>query len=345
MKEPLKAFGPDGTIIAYSYNGGTKWSQVPVKKSEKVKNRSYTRRIAAVLPLGGITPSFERRIINSFAPLADANILAGWGPLGEIMTLSENALDGIVLPYGAIPFEETSEAIVKLKEVGKIVYLDIDSSVIANRAEFSNMVECIKRADAIIVPSDSIANTLRKFNSIIFSVPPTVNVANWLGKRRVAVPGVIRIAVQPTANKWVHETMEWAQEKWGDKITYQLDDWENRSVVDDPEFYTNIDIVVVGPPVNRHESTNQCLLSPMMAGCMIIADGAYSRTINHMHSGIVVSASGPSPWRKEFTHAITDSRTRIKMQAGARQRVESYISRSLLSRLAMPYKRMIKEHE
>lgn len=344
VKDPLKAYGANGEIIAYSYDGGKQWGQVVPKGKKKEPTREYTRKIAAIMP-DNATPSWHRRIGNSFAPLNNLNILAGWGPIAHILSLEPESLDAIVIPYGSIdtsiePIETTIKA---LRQIAKVIFMDIDTNIIKDRSQYDDMINAVRLVDGLLVPTDLIAMGFRKFNANTFTVPPTVEINFWKGAHREPNTGPIRIAVQPTSDQWVANSMIWAKDRWGDKITIIEDLWEERFPNEDPDFYLNVDVVVVGAPEMKNQTSNASLLAPMTAGCMILCDGAYNRTINHGHSGSIVAGRGPSPWRRELTHAITDNRTRMKMQAGARKRAESYINRSLLAQLAIPYRVMIPE--
>lgn len=345
VKDPLKAYDAEGNIIALSYDGGEQWSQAAQRKGKKKEQmKEYTRKIAAIMP-DNPSPSWYRRIANSFAPLGELNILAGWGPISNVLRLEPGSLDAIVIPYGSIDttVEPLEVTIAAFRSIAKVIFMDIDTHTIQDREEYPKMIEAVKLVDALLVPTDLIAMGFRKFNANTFTVPPTIDISIWKGAHRDPNTGPIRIAVQPSADRWVGETMAWAKEKWGEKITIIEDDWENRHPADEPAFYLNVDVVVVGAPSHKNQVSNASLLGPMTAGCMIVCDGAYNRTINHAHSGSIVAGRGPSPWRREMTHAIDDNRTRMKMQAGARKRAEMFVNRTQLSRLSIPYRVMIPE--
>ena len=334
---PLRSYGADGEVVAYSYDGGNQWSQVPTSKSKKEKNvmREFKYRIAAIAPMQGSTPSWERRIVNSFAPLGDVDILAGWGPLPTLSELSENALDAIVIPFGVIANDESSEedilAIINdMKRVGRKVFLDIDS--VTSKESFNVLAAAIKAVDAVTVPSDVIAQSLRAYNANTFCIPPTINMSVWQSAHRTPGPDAKpRIAMQHLTDKHQIDAVKWMETKYG--ITVIEDDWENRSVYDDPKFYTNIDVVIVGA-----SKTNANILPAMAGGVCIVGDLSYSRTLIHNHSGILVADRGPSPWRKELSHIAVDSRTRVKMQAGAKERSRLFTGKTFLNRLALPYR-------
>jgi hypothetical protein len=333
MKEPLKAFGPDGKVEAYSYNGGDNWSKVP-KKEPKPKLKEYKYNIAAISPVNyekGNNPSFERRIINSFAPLGDINILAGWGPLPEVLSIAPNSLDAIVVPFGSIgnTEEDIKNIIQDLRKIAKKIFLDLDMNY--SKSDIPLLVSSVSSVDAVLVPSDQSVMGLRKYNANTYCVPPTINNEIWKGATRKQNE-VVKIAVQPTQDRHVKDAIKWMADKY--PVELYEDDWENRSIYDEPDFYTGMDVVIVGDAGR----TNTAILSPMIAGCCIIANVSYSKAIMHNHSGILVAQRGPSAWRKEFSHIALDSRTRTKMQAGARERSRLFTGRSLVSRLAMPYR-------
>jgi len=338
MSEPLKSYGPDGEIIAFSYDGGDKWVQVPKNKKDKPLMKEYVYKIGAVAPVNGSTPSFERRIVNSFAPLGDAHILAGWGPFPHIQNLAQGSLDGIVIPFGTIEPSEMPEAIELLRKVARKIFVDIDSTIVNDRSFFKTIVETAKSADALLVPTDPIAMMLRSYNANTYCIPPTINASIWRGVKREPYNGPVRIAVQHTSDRHIQDAVSWMMEKYKDQVVVVTDEWQTRSIYDDADFYTHIDVVIAGSPPDREQSTPSAVLPAMVGGCCIVGDVSYSRTLMHGHSALLVAEKGPSPWRKQLSHAVTDSRTRVKMQAGARERSRLFTGRTLLNRLALPYR-------
>lgn len=350
-KEPLKAFGPNGTVVALSYDGGKRWGATPAarkaaEEAAQPKARVYTRRIAAVLPAQGPTPSWTRRIATSFGPLADAGILAGWGPLASLLESERGLLDAIVVPYGAIPgtAADVVAVLAELRAVAPRIFVDIDSTVVRSRDDLETIQGLVREADAVILPNELVAQTLRKFNPNTFCVPPTIDPARWSGLHREPSPdGRVRVALQPGGDRFAAEAVEWIRARYPERVEVVADEWAARSPVDDPAFYVGIDVLVVGAPASRTTLDNANLLPAMHSGCCVVVDGAYNRTVLHGHSGILVTAKGPSAWRKEMQHAVTDGRTRGKMQRGARERARLFAGRVLLNRLALPYRVMIPE--
>ena len=336
-KEPLKSYNPDGNVIATSFDGGVSWSGKPTPEPEPVL-RQYSRRIAALMPDHGPAPSWERRIAASFAPLADAEILTGWGPLAELLAMPDDrSLDALVIT-GSQALELD---LVAIETKAKTLVIDLDTSDLVDRSRLSELAELIKRVDAVLLPSDLLAMSLRAYNPNVFCVPPVLTESLWTGAKREAKPGVIRLALQPTGDRHLLDAIRFVKERYGEKLEVFDDDWRARSPLDEPGFYTTIDVVAVGPVPNRVHLTNQNLLGPMAAGCLVLADLAYNRTIQHDHSGVLV-ATGPSPWRKALVSAIEDSRKRLKLGQGARARVRHFTGRAQLNRLALPYRTLIK---
>ena len=347
MSEPLCSFGPDGTIIALSYDGGRRWVQTPQGDGKKAAPvlRQYTRRVAALAPIEVFTPSWRRRVQTSFSPLADAGILAGWGPEAELLALEPDAVDGVLLPFQTLVTEVADPAglITAMKAKNAKIFLDLDAQTISDRSQLDLMVELTKLADSVLVPNDLVAASLRKFNARAFAVPPALQEELWRGASRPKHEGPLRIAIQPTADKFVRESVEWAAQKYANQVEIVNDLWEERDPIDEPAFYREIDILVVGGPQNRMHQTNACLLGAMMAGCCIVASGLYNRTLAHNHSGMLVAQKGPSPWRQALTRVITDGRLRLKLQKGARERARHFTARTQLSRLSLPYRVVIPE--
>lgn len=339
-REPLKAYGPDGTITAVSYDSGKHWSPAAVKDAPTPAPRTYQYRIAAVVPPQGLIPSFERRIITSFAPLGDAGIMAAWGPQEKILELEDNAFDGIVLPFGAL-FGTTEEIVAQmtaLKRVGPKLFVDIDAGQLKG-TQMATLLAMVQLADAVLVPNDAIAQQIRKHNVQVFTVPPTVNTQVWHGVKRVpgSIQDKVRIAVQTNGDPVLEQAVAWAQEHWSAKAEFVVDQGPERSIYDDPGFYTKIDVLLVGAPNQRIQVTGAGIIPAMMAGCSICADSLYNRIITHGHSGTII-ARGQGSWRKAITHEITDRRHRLAMQAGARNRARHFQGRLVLGRLAMPYR-------
>lgn len=343
--EPLRAFGAENQLIGLSYDGGKTWSQVPIRKQDKLE-APYTRRIAALLPEQGPTPAFQRRMATSLKPLKDANILVGWGTRQTILKQGTDSLGAIIIPIGSVTDqpEDVPALMTSLRGIAPCLFVDLGDRSEIVRAQMPTVMALAEAADALLVPTESIGLLLRKHNANTFTIPPTIDPTIWQGIPRPHYTGKIRVAVQPTEAGVVRQSIDYVMERLGeDKVEFIDDPWMERWPAEDPGFYHNIDVVVVGPPDNRVQMTNISLMAPMAAGCAILADGNYNRTIIHGHSGVLVAKPGPGMWRQELIHLLTNRGFRLKMQRGARDRSRLFENRVNLSRLALPYRMLVKD--
>ena len=330
IKEPLKAYGPNGEIIATSYDGGTNWGRKTPKDPEP-EYREYTRKIAAIVPEQ--MSLFERRVVTGFGDLHRLNMLAGWGSLENIKDLKE-PVDGLVVRF------TPDMDIQSLREYGHVIYLYLEPEDFA-REYREYLIPCMQEADALLVPNDRIGIMLRKYNHRVVSMPPSVMPSIWTGLGRHEPSQKLRIAVQPSKNPYIMEAIEYVNKQYPNRMEVIEDDWINRPLHDDPEFYLGIDIVCVGQQHEEFLTNNASILSPMMAGCAVLAEACYHRTILHGHSGALVAAKGPSGWRKEVMQTVTDTRYRAKLQRGGRERVKHFTNKTQLHILALPFRTLI----
>jgi hypothetical protein len=343
----LKAFNSDGQITALSYDGGKSWREQEVHPLEQPVLQPEFRIAAISSPGDDLSPVFERRIAMAFAPLERINIQAGWGPIESIAIMQPGKLDGIMIPYESLPrtLAGVKELLAVLKGVTRKLFLDLPVESVTNRDELLFLTHAMPLFDAVTVPSDLIAMSLRKYNSHIFCVPPTIHAPYWRSKGRPerVAGSPLRIALQPTVDPYVEETLRFLRMKYGDLLTITRDDWQNRSPRDEPDFYLNQDIVVIGKPEYKLQATAQPLLAPMMAGCAIVCDDIYNKIVIDRHSAMVVPGAGPSPWRKTLSALISDSRLRVRIQRGARTRSQTMTNQARLNQLVMPYRVILKQ--
>lgn len=344
--EPLKSYGPNNQIQALSYDGGIKWSAVPVRPGPP-QLKEYTRRIVAVVPKSGATPVFLRRIGTSFEPLRDADILTGWGSLEQVLLTPKGEIDAIILPYETAREygDDLENVIAQLRKISPLIYADLDDAPGHAPSALTAMMTLISNVDVVMAPSDLIGISLRKYVQNIYTVPPTIDPRHWANFSHHMNSGKVRVAVQPSNDRFANEAVQYVQERMGDRLEIVVDRWFERLPEEDPKFYRDIDIVVIGAPDGGNRYTNNCLLSPLAAGCAVLADKAYNRTIISGHSGILVAKPGPAMWRQELYHLCTDRAYRVKMMAGARQRSRLFVNRVHLNRLALPYRMHIKERD
>lgn len=346
-KEPVKAYDAKNNIIGLSYDGGKTWST----KAQPPPNQpyqKYTRHIVAVAPDTGITPSFQRRISINFAPLKDAEILCSWGTVDNILEYNSDTIGAIVIPIADthVAVDEVPEIIEKLKSKCSNIMVDMGDRPIYNPDHMAMAIKFAEMATAILVPSDRIGLALRKHNANTYTVPSTVDPNHWKNFKKTIKPGHIRIAIQPHENKFINESVEYVKERYPAYNVEILEDrWFDRLPAQDPFFYNEVDVVIVGTPTNATYSVNTPLLGPMSAGCAVIADVAYNKTIIHGHSGVLIAKPGPGMWRQELTHIVTDRGYRLKMQKGGRERSRLFQNRVNLSRLALPYRVLIPAQE
>lgn len=341
--EPLKAFGPDQQPVAYSYDGGENWSQVPQRKMEQ-PSFSYTRRLVALYP-DQITPCFQRRVIASFAPLSELKMLTGWGTLADLEQAAPKDVDAIVLPVGpGMVAADYPELISSCRKLAPLVVIDIDPFLSLDREQAALVAEAVRLADAVTTPSELLTMQLRGHNPQAFTVPPVVNQAFWRAGNRENSE-TVRFAVQPTTTRVVNESIDFLREKWGDRVSVVVDDPAGRHATQDPDFYEQVDVLVVGPPENRTRMTSAGLLPGMYAGCAVVADVNYHRTVLHNHSGVLVAKPGPQMWRQELSRMVSDSNHRLKMGKGARLRAHQQTARAKLGPLSTPYRILIPGRE
>jgi hypothetical protein len=346
-KEPLKAYDAKNNIIGMSYDGGKTWSSKPQPPPNQ-PYQTYTRHIAAVMPEDGVTPNFYRRIANNFAPLKDAEILTSWGTVQNILDYKSDTIGAIVLsiPDTQIPVQEIEDLITRIRSKAPIFIVDMGDRPIHNPAHLEMAIAFAAQADAILVPSDRIGLALRKHNPNTYTVPSTVDPQHWKDYRRVPRAGSLRIAVQPHDNRFITDALEYVKERYP---AYNLeifeDRWFERIPAQDAIFYSEVDVVIVGAPNNPTYSVNTPLLGPMSAGCAVVADVVYNKTIIHGHSGVLIAKPGPGMWRQELTHIITDRGYRLKMQKGGKERSRLFQNRVNLSRLALPYRVLVPAQE
>lgn len=337
-RKPAEAYGPNGELIALSYDGGENWSQVPQRPKPEPKPE-YKNSIVAVYPdEPGMSRYFTRRIGASFAPLRDSSILPGWANLTEFLK-SKAKPDAIVVSLNPEATEiGLRDSIGEIRKRGRLV-IDLDPFYVPE--DVTGLGELLTQADAVTVATELMAMRLRQFNPNIYVVPSAIDAESWPHKRRTKREKTV-FAVQPTNDRFVNETMEWLQEKWGDRIEVVEDLVEHRHPHDDPDFYAGVDVVVVGPPQNMARTGNGVILPAMYAACAVVAEVSYHRTILSGHSGVLVAKKGPTMWRQETSRMVSDSRHRLKMAKGAKTRSEAFTARAMLGRLSLPYRVMFR---
>lgn len=346
-KEPLKAYDAKNNIIGMSYDGGKTWS-TKATPPQNQPYQTYTRHIAAVMPDTGTTPSFQRRIANNFSSLKDAEILTSWGTIQNILDYKSDTLGAIIVPIAdiQIPAQEVPALIEQFKSKSPVLMVDMGDRQIHNPDHMEMAIAFAKQADAILVPSDRIGLALRKYNANTYTVPSTIDPQHWKNYRRILKPGHLRVAVQPHENRFIDEGLAYVKDRYPAYNVEVIEDrWFERIPAQDPGFYSEIDIVIIGAPGNPTYSVNTPLLGPLTAGCAVVADVVYNKTIIHGHSGVLIAKPGPGMWRQELTHIITDRGYRLKMQKGGKERSRLFQNRVNLSRLALPYRLLIPAQE
>lgn len=346
-KEPLDARDAKGNIIGLSYDGGKTWSTKAQPPANEVY-QTYTRHIAAVMPETGVSPSFQRRISNAFAPLKDAQILTSWGTIENILAYKATTLGAIVLPVAdlRIPAQDIPDLIATLRTKAPVIMADMGDRQLVNPDHLAMAIACAEQADALLVPSDRIGLALRKHNANTYTVPSTIDPTHWKEFKRFPKPGTLRIAVQPSDNRFIDDALAYVRDRYpAYNLELNVDAWSDRLPALDPNFYSEIDVVIVGAPANPVYSANTPLLGPLTAGCAVVADVVYNKTIIHGHSGVLIAKPGPGMWRQELTHIVTDRGYRLKMQKGGKERSRLFQNRVNLSRLALPYRVLIPAQE
>lgn len=345
--EPLGARDAKGNIIGLSYDGGKTWSTRAVPPANE-PYKAYTRHIAAIMGDQGMTPTFQRRISNAFAPLKDADMLTAWGSIENILAYDAKTIGAIVIPVTEleIPAQDVPDLIATLRTKAPKIMVDMGDRPIHNPDHLAMAIALAEQADALLVASDRIGMTLRKHNANTFTVPSTIDPAHWKDFKRFPHPGTLRVAVQPHDNRFIDEGLTYVADRYpAYKIEIIEDRWFERLPAQDAQFYGEIDVVLIGAPGNPTYAGNTPLLGPLAAGCAVVADAVYNKTIIHGHSGVLIAKPGPGMWRQELTHIVTDRGYRLKMQKGGRERSRLYQNRVNLSRLALPYRVLVPAQE
>jgi len=337
-KTPLAAYGPDGEVVAYSYDGGATWSAVPAAPPAPPA-RQFTRRIAALAD--PLDPWCARRILPVLSELYRVGIFAGWGPLPDVLATAAD-LDAIVLPLSL-----TTPAVLKQmhRELSKRarprLILDVPTPI-ADPVALSLLHEALKHVDAVLVPTDLVAMELRRHHPTVFTVPPVLLAPlPPLPKRDVSGP--IRIAIQETTAPGVATALAAIKERYGEGVELVDDAWLPRHPLDAERFYAEIDLLVAGPPPQPTQASAAPLLPALARGCLPIVDRVYGRTIRDGVNGKVVPKADPTAWRRVLVSVIEDRRLRRHLMQGAYRAAQRATASAQIAQLARPFRVLLPE--
>lgn len=335
----LSAFGPNGEVLAQSWDGGKKWKITPAGKTysqAKRVPRTFTRRIMAVTNV--MTPSTARRIQTPFSVLHEADISAGWGPFEDIAALPDKSLDGVICP-GLVSPEELAE----LKRVGRSVLLDLDAPLIWSEESKNLLLDTIGEYDGVTVPNATFASRLRAYHDRVFVTQHTLQSAVWKDTVFEQHQPMV-IGVPMDLDNVLGESLEMIKTYYGDRVEIEHYDWFNQFPGDEALLYPDLDVICLGPP---HESTqfSYAPILPAMAGyCVVMAD-LHWPGVKHMQTGIQIGRHNVKMWTQYLRSVIDDRRLRARISRNARSFASRASADRMVNHLVLPYRLLIPEGE
>lgn len=338
IPEPLKAYGPDGEIVALSYDGGETWSKVP-RDPEPVWSREYNRKVVGIVDPDDIWSA--RRMIPLLSELTRTEVYPSWGPAHEVLPVVDD-YDGVVVSASLM----TKSLIADLRSLSrrkthpKII---VDIPAPSSDRVMALMTDILHVADGVLVPTDRIAMQMRRLHPQVFVVPPALE-APLRPVKKEPHQGLV-IAVQETQAPGVGVALAYIKEKYGEKVTIIDDQWLSRHPNDDRDFYATVDILVAGPPRWSEHVTAAAVLPAMAQAVCCVADRAYVRVVRDGVTGKVVARADQASWRRALVSVLEDARLRVHLQKGARSTAQRNTTATLLGQLVRPFRLLLPPRE
>ncbi len=335
-KFALSAYGPNGEVLAQSYDGKTWKNTKAGNEYTQAKHvpKTFTRRIMAVVDV--VTPSTARRIQTPFSVLHEVDISAGWAPFIEFTSMPDKALDGIICP-GLVTKEELQE----LKRVGRSVLLDIDAPLIWSEENKNLLLDTIGLYDGVTVPNTTFASRLRAYNDRVFVTQHTLQGPLWRNAPGKETKKIV-VAVPSQYDETLDDAFEMVQNYFGDKIEFRPFNWFDLSPQEEVLFYTDVDVVIIPPPHERVQFSYAPVLPAMAGSCVVIADTHWPG-IKHMQTGMHIGRHITKQWAQYLRTAIEDSRVRQRIGRNAHTFASRYTADRMVAHLALPYRLLIPE--
>ena len=339
-KYALSAYGPQGEVLAQSYDGGQSWKQT--EAGEMFNKRTpepkvFTRRIAAIAD--AYTPSSARRIEAPFTRMADVGILAGVMPFEEAMKLADQQMDGIVCP-GMCP----ADLLPQLRRVTKSLILDLDAPTEWTDENRKLLYDTITSYDAVIVPTSLFASRLRPYHDRVFVTPHLLREDLWkLMPQRVVHKKVV-IAAPEGMDSVVRNVLNAMVEHYGERIEVRTFDWQALYPGDEVLAYPKFDVVILPQLPDRYQGSLAPILPAFAAGCCVIGDRLWPG-LQHNETALTIGKHNTSAWIEQLRRAITDSRHRQRIGRNARTFAYRYTTTRKQADIYLPYRLIVPEGE
>lgn len=343
MGEPLRAYGRKGEVIALSYNGGKSWTMTPdggrVESTRAAPAAiEYRARVCALVET--LTPSFERRIVAPFSAFARERIQAGWAIPAFLEATPDNRYDAMTLAG----LGYSAEAITMARAHGRGIVLDLDEPIPGERSDPIWLAEVVSLVNLITVPTERMAQSLRRHHGNVFVIPPVIDEQSWRGLQKPLKRRGERLRIGYTdmsKNEALALAMAQIEEKYGERqIELVHYDWWTLSRAEEHAFYPTLDIAVVGDAL-PYGSAYPVIVAATGGAAPVVGRG-FGRALKHGHDGLVVGQVNDHRfWRKAIGDLINDSRERELLTRNARNGARRYAATAHASRLVLPYKLLI----
>lgn len=321
-----------GQVIAQSTNKGKTWRTA----DPTLAVRSYTRSIGCII--NEPTPITERRLVTPMSALHEANIFVGYGNFFDV--LDRQAMDAVVISNPGPSVDQ----LMALKNVAGKIVLDLDAPLVLDKDGLRLLEEALPIIDAVTVPTELIASRLRPYHNHVFVVPHVLRWPLWEQSRRVIKRPTIKVGLPYQTTPAIEAAVAHLTDKFIERVEWVRFDWASLMPEEEPNVYYDLDIVILPPPVERHQTSLAPLLPAMAAQCCIVADRNWS-FLKHNYTGVHVGRDSTINWTTAIRGMIYDSHLRIIIGRNARAIAKRQTPFLKINQVALPYRLLIPEHD
>jgi hypothetical protein len=337
----LNATGPEGEVLAQSWDGGKTWKQTAAgvafnRQTARRVTTGFTRKVMAVIDEPN--PLVARRIMTPFSVLDRMKVLTGWAPLQAILALDEQSLDGVICP-SLLHVSELEQ----LSRVARSIILDVDAPLDWDVPMQDKLFAMLPYCSGLMVPTPLIAGKLRPYHSRVFVVPHLLRRGIW---QNVGQPPIrtVQVAIPHELETAQESAIALLRERYGERVTWQSFDWRTLDPLDELTFYRQFDVVVLPSFADRVQASLAPLLAPMAAQCVVVGDRHWT-AINHRENGLMITRPDAKTWAQEINTLLQDRRLRLRIGRAARGVAMRHTAENKLSQIFLPYRVLVPESE
>lgn len=335
----LNAYGPDGAVLAQSWDGGKTWKKTEAglahdRPVTPVKPRQFTRKIMAVVdePNGALA----RRIMTPFSVLDRANILTGWAPYQAMLQLTDQSIDGIIVPGLMTPLQ-----LEELRRVGRTLILDLDAPQPWGGAEQERLFAMLPYLDGVIAPTPLLASRLRPYHKHVFALPHMLRQGIWHGFTPIK-RSTVNVGLPMEIDDQLARAVEDLRAKHGGRILWQSFDWRSLNPVDEMVRYRDLDVVVL-PQISDRTQMSFGPMLPAMAAFGTVVGDRYWPQLQHRRNGIMIMRPDAKSWTVELNAILMDGASRARIGRAARSSALRQMVEGNLGQVFLPYRILVPE--